>query len=477
MLRKGIILLAAALLVTCSGQPRSPDSTSEGRFRRLYIRQDQSQIVIYARTVSPLTIPVTWEIRKMSLNLADGTQIDIPGSETSLSLSGIRGGQKLLTVSEVKAGDYRGLTIFTGEVTSEVTGEPVPVEKTVVTIEHDFSVIAGNSKTLTVLLDWTYARDLRESLGFRPEFALEDESLTQTRPLIYVANELSSNISLIDRDLKRVIYNVFVGTKPYALAGDQRRKRLYIGDRSDGVLYEMDMMGAQLVRATELEFVDEPVHIEPIPGEDIFMVLNYGSHTVYIMDSFTSRILEIIEVPQNPVDAAYSALYDLAFVLCKKWGTLAVLDVSERPIEVDSLIRMEQEPMGIAVDDSGEWLFISNSGSIDLTVFEIRRMAVERTVTIGSGAGDISFDPLGRRLYIGMMDTHEILCLDPFTAVMTFRVRLPSEPGRLFFETDDKRLYVTVPRHNAVAVIDPLKQRIQHWIETGLSPSSIATRL
>jgi hypothetical protein len=56
-------------------------------------------------------------------------------------------------------------------------------------------------------------------------------------------------------------------------------------------------------------------------------------------------------------------------------------------------------------------------------------------------------------------------------------VRLPSEPGTLFFEADEKRLYVTVPDRNGVAVIDPLKQRIQHWIETGLGPSSIATRL
>jgi YVTN family beta-propeller protein len=404
MARKGIVLLAA-LLVACSGQPRSPDSPSETRFKRLHIPQEHSQIVIYARTESPITIPLVWEIRKMSLILPDGTQIDIPGSGTSLSLSGIRGGQKLLAVSEVKAGDYNGLTIFTGDVTSEVTGESVPVERTVVTIEHDFSVVAGNSKTLTVLLDWRYAGDLRESLEFRPEFVLEDESLTRTRQLIYVANELSSNISVIDRDLKRVIYNIFVGTKPYALAADQRRKRLYIGDRSDGVLYEMDMVGGQLVRATELEFVDEPVHIEPIPAEDVFMVLNYGSNTVYIMDSFTSQILETIEVPQNPIDAVYSPLYDLAFVLCMKWGTLAVIDVSARPVQVDSLIRMEQEPIGLAIDDSGEWLFISNSGSIDLTVFEIRRMAVERTVTIGSGGGDIAFDPFGRRLYIGMMDT------------------------------------------------------------------------
>ena len=76
-----------------------------------------------------------------------------------------------------------------------------------------------------------------------------------------------------------------------------------------------------------------------------------------------------------------------------------------------------------------------------------------------------------------MMNTNEILCVDPFTGVMSFRVPLPSTPGKIMFENDEKQVYVTVPEHNAVAVIDPMTQRIEHWIETGHSPSAIAIRL
>jgi DNA-binding beta-propeller fold protein YncE len=211
--------------------------------------------------------------------------------------------------------------------------------------------------------------------------------------------------------------------------------------------------------------------------EDMLMVVNYGSNSVHIMDSFSSRIMETIDVSEEPVDAAYSSLYNLGFILSKRWGILSVIDFSTRPVVVDTTFRVEREPMGLAIDDTEEWLFISSSGSIDLTVFEIRRMGVERTVTVGLGAGDIAFDPSGRKLYICMMNTNEILCMDPFTGVMFFRIPLPSSPGRVIFEKDEKLVYVTVPEHNAVAVIDPMAQDIEHWIETGLSPSSIAIRL
>jgi len=45
------------------------------------------------------------------------------------------------------------------------------------------------------------------------------------------------------------------------------------------------------------------------------------------------------------------------------------------------------------------------------------------------------------------------------------------------FEKDERLVYVTIPDRNAVAVIDPMSQRLKHWIETGLSPSSLAVRL
>jgi YVTN family beta-propeller protein len=475
MLKRKLIL-PILFFVACSGRvpgPGTEGQTGGGTFAP----QGTAQVVIYARSESPVTLPLVWEIRKISLTLSDGRQVDLPGSQTSLSLSGMLGGQSLLAVSGVEPGSYTGVTLFTREVYSEISGQPVSLGGTFIGVDHEFSVLGGRSKTLTLLIDLEYAGSPETAQEFMPVIAVEPEERAPVGKVVYVANEKSSNISIIERASKHVVYNVFVSAEPYALGADQRRRRLHIGDRNEGVLYEMDMVGNRLVKATEIDYVDEPVHIEPVGDEDMLMVLNYGSNTVYIMDSFSSRIMETVAVSEDPVDAVYSSLYDVGFVLSRRWGILSVLDFSTRPVMVDTTFRVEREPIGLAIDDTEEWLFISSSGSIDLTVFEIRRMGVERTVSVGLGAGDLAFDPSGRKLYICMMNTNEILCMDPFTGVMFFRIPLPSTPGKIIFEKDEKLVYITVPEHNAVAVIDPMAQRIKHWIETGLSPSAIAVRL
>ena len=478
MLKRTAILLAVVFL-SCSGQVRTPDSPSPQTRQQPRTGQEHTQIVIYARMAAPAPIPLRWDIRKVSLNRADGSQVDVPGSAVSLRTTELERSQKILTISEINAGAYTGVTIFTGDVYDEQTMRPFPLGTSVSSVDADFSIIAGNAKTLTVVLDLE-ADSGGQVSEFRPRLVLEPENPRPTGKLVYVANELSSNISIIDKRLKRVVYNVFVGTKPYALGGDLRRNRLYIGDRKDGVIYEMDMVSQQLLRAIELEFIDEPVHLEPIPAKDLLVVVNFGSDTVYLVDSFTLQIIETIEVGDGPVNAVYSPYHDVTFVLNHRFGTISVVNLQTQPARVDTTLRVELNPRGLAVDDTRRWLFVSNSGSTDLLVIKmetLETMAIERSVPIGIGAGDIAFDPFGRRLYVAMTDTREILCVDPFTGVKMFSIKLPAQPGDLLFDPDEKKLYAAIPERNAVVVIDPLARAIQHWIETGQGPSSIAIRL
>jgi YVTN family beta-propeller protein len=274
-----------------------------------------------------------------------------------------------------------------------------------------------------------------------------------------------------------VAKNVFVGLRPSSVAADQRRNRLYIADRKAGAVYEMDMIGQILLKATQLEFVDEPVHIEPLPVKDMLMVVNFGSDTVCLLDAFTLQVAETIPVGDGPVDAVYSPIWDLAFVVNLLDNSLSVIDFETQPPAVDTTIEVGLRPTGITIDDSMGWLYVSNSGSTDMSVIKLETMAVERTVSVGMGAGDIMLDPYGRRLFLSMTNTNEILCVDPYTGVLIYSVRLPSQPGRLMFDPDEKKLYAAVPARNAVVVVDTITREIQDWIETGERPSGVALRL
>lgn len=472
--RLGLVLMA--LLISCASQVRTPDAPPAPARKMRPAGQEDSQMILYVRSDAPSNASVVWEVRKISLDRADGTQVDIQGSSASLKISEIEGAQKILHIAPVATGDYTGLTIFTRNIYYDGTNRAFPIDAKIHRIQHDISVVGGDAKTLVLLVEMPESDPSRTDGKIAPRLAVEDENPRPRGKLVYVANERSATISVIDKDLDRVVYNVLVGSNPYTLAADHRRNRLYIGDRKDGVIYEMDMINHHLLKANQLEFVDEPVDIEPVPSRDIFIVVNYGTNTIYLIDSFSLQIISTVEVGEDPVDAVYAVYRDHAFVLNSAFGTLSVIDLDALPVEVDTTLDVELEPAGMAIYEAEDFLFVSNTGSTDLSVIDLDRMGLEKTLTIGLGAGDIVFDPFSRRLYVAMMETNEVLGVDPFTDVIVFRVGVPGRPGKLLFDDDEKKIYVALPDEDAVVVIDPMRREIQDRIETGHRPISMALR-
>lgn len=479
-------VLVAALSLACGAPTKSPSTVPTPTPSKPGIKPtlntperyaEGSQLVIYARQSQASGLPLTWDLRKIALDKADGTQVNVQGTEVTLKTDDLARGQKLITISEAPEGNYKGLTLFTRGVRFTDTGEAVSTDATLTNVPHPFSIVAGNASTIVMVADLAAPGASRASFQFKPAITVDEEPAAVKGKTVYVSNELSSNISVVDKAAKRVVKNVFVGMRPSSVAADQRRNRLYIADRKAGAVYEMDMMSQNLLKAAQIEFVDEPVHIEPILVKDLLMVVNFGSDTVCLLDAFTLQMVETISVGDGPVDAIYSPIWDVAFVVNLLDNSLSVVDFEIQPPAVSATIEVGLRPTGITIDDSMGWLYVSNSGSTELSIIKLETMAVERTVTVGMGAGDIILDPYGRRLFLSMTDSNEILCVDPYTGVLIYSVRLPSQPGRLMFDPDEKKLYAAVPARNAVVVIDTITREIQNWIETGEMPSAIAVRL
>jgi YVTN family beta-propeller protein len=227
---------------------------------------------------------------------------------------------------------------------------------------------------------------------------------------------------------------------------------------------------------SELDYVDEPVYVLPIPEKDLIIVVNYGTDTVHLLDSFSLRPTATIEVGRRPTKAIYSGVWERAFVINHQHGTLSVLDLEFTPVAPDTTLQAELRPSGLAINEADDWLYVSNEGSTDITVIRIETLGIERSLTVGTGATDIAFDPYGRRLYVAFGYTREVKCIDPYNGVEIFTVELPSEPMQLMFDPDEKNLYALLPASNAVAVIDPSSRALTTIIETGVSPSGMALR-
>lgn len=475
MLRKLLILIALSA-VACGGGGQKPATPAGSISTTRVPTGDNAQVVFYARLMHEIDPGILWEVRKVSLERADGTQIDLATENRVLDTDRLIGGQRLLRAAEVPQGDYTGMTFFTESAHLKPDNTPMVIETNILSVEHAFRAVAGNSSTLTLVLSHPGVGGQAEPV-FNPVVEIEGENPRPTSRLVYVANEASTNVSVIDKNVKRVVYNTYLGARPSAVGADNRRGRLYIADRRAGTLYEMDMMSNHLMNVAEFDYVDEPVYVVPVPEKDIIIVVNYGTDSVHLLDSFSLQPVSTVEVGRRPTKAIYSSVWELAFVISSQHGTISVLDLEFTPVAPDTTLQAELRPSGLAINEADDWLYVSNEGSTDITVIKMETLAIERSLTVGTGVTDIAFDPFGRRLYLAFGFTNEIKCIDPYNGVEVFTVRVPSEPTQLLFDTDEKKLYAMLPEANGVMVIDPGLRSIETMIETGETPSGMALRL
>jgi YVTN family beta-propeller protein len=475
MLRKLLLLIAISAVGCGGGGHRAGPPGGAMPTTRMQVG-DEGQIVIYARQTQPIEPAISWVMRKVSAQRVDGSQYDLATGDIVLDTERLAVGQRLLLIAPIAPGDYEGITIFTDGAYLEPGDKPMRIETAIVNLDHSFSAAAGVSKTL--ILDFSHpATGGQPEPVFRPSIEIEDESPRPTARLVYVSNRASSNVSVIDKHLRRVIYNVYVGGRPSAIGVDNRRGRLYIAERRTGTIYEMDTMSQRLINVTELGYVDEPVDVLPVPEKDVIIVVNYGSDSVHLLDSFTMQPTSTIDVGRKPTKAIYSQVWELAFILNRQNGTVSVLNLEYTPVEPDTIIQVELNPSGMAINEADDWLYVSNEGSTDITVIKMETLAIERSLTVGTGVTDIAFDPFGRRLYIAFGYSREVKGIDPYTGVELFTVRVDSPPTELLFDQDEKKLYALLPESNAVVMIDPVAKSMEAVIETGGSPSGMALRL
>ena len=475
MLRR-LLVLTVLLVVACGGGGRKPATPAGSISTTRVPTGENSQVVFYARLMHEVEPGIVWEIRKVTLTKTDGSQIELPTTGRGLDTDDLTGRQRLLRVADVEEGDYSGMTIFTEAAYLKPANTPMLVETSTLSIVHPFSVVPGAAKTLILVISHPNVEGEAEP-EFRPVVEIEDERPRPAARLVYVANENSANVSIIDKGLKRVVYNTYLGARPTAIGADNRRGRLYIADRRAGTLYEMDMMSNHLLNVAELDYVDEPVYVLPVPEKDLIIVVNYGTDSVHLLDSFSLQSVSTIDVGRRPTKAIYSTAWERVFIINSQHGTLSVLDMESTPVEPDTTLQAELRPSGMAINQADDWLYVSNEGSTDITVIKMETLAIERSLTVGTGVTDIAFDPFGRRLYIAFGFAHEIKCIDPYNGIEVFTVRLDGEPAELLFDSDEKKLYVLLPAANSVAVIDPISKSLETVIETGELPSGMALRL
>lgn len=302
-------------------------------------------------------------------------------------------------------------------------------------------------------------------------FAFLSGGTTAVTGAVWVANEGSSSLSVIDAGSNEVVatltgiaspHNVHAGDGETIWATSGSGDALLLETHYDlhwrgrvgrhpahvvhvpgGDVFVSDESGDAVTvfsgparTRTTIPVGDAPHGLRPSPDGRHVLVANRGSGTVSLIDVGRRRSVVTIPVGREPVQVAFAPDGRTAYVTLRGENAVAAVDLDRR--RVTGRARVGRGPIQLAVTGDGRMLVVANQGTASRpgrTVSLVATTGFREVARIVAGAGPhgVALDPSGRRAYVTNTFAGTVSVLDLERRLEVAEIRTGRAPNGITF--------------------------------------------
>jgi YVTN family beta-propeller protein len=299
---------------------------------------------------------------------------------------------------------------------------------------------------------------------------LDSPRQARGRPEIYVTNEASGDLTVIDgTDLKAVatiplgklsgwpvsppgvdertlpppdrsadgvgIVDIRAGKLLGMMRGVTNPEQLAVGP--DGMVYAPSEDSGSVVvldpktrspRAT-IAVGDQPEGVAISPDGKALYVSLEGDDTVAVIDLKSRQVTSKIAVGQRPRSIAVSADGSRLYVTNEVGDALSVIDASaNKLIQTVKFADERERPMGIALSSNRERAYVTTGRGGDLIVVDTASGAVLQTVKVGARPWGVCRSGDGKTLFTANGPSNDVTSVDTASGKVTARIAVGQKP-------------------------------------------------
>ncbi|MFL6585092.1 MAG: hypothetical protein ACJ8KU_11315 [Chthoniobacterales bacterium] len=275
-------------------------------------------------------------------------------------------------------------------------------------------------------------------------FAVQCAQIAAAAPndyLVYVSNERSGDMTIIDGSANNVVATIRVGKRPRGIRVSPDGKRVFV------VLSGSPRMA---------------------PGvEENRAPADKAADGMAIIDTAAQKVIEKWHAGSDPEQLALSKDGALAFIANEDDASLSTVALSNG--QTRGKVKVSEEPEGVGVNPVNGEVYVTCEEKGDVFVISPQEQRVLAQITIGGRPRSVAFTPDGTRAFVACENAGRVVVLDAQKHSVSGWVALPSKslPMGTVISPDGNELYVTTGRGNTVVVVDTKKNNVAAIIPVG----------
>lgn len=512
--KKLIFLLCIFLLGSCGSVPER--SEKSGR------PVEKGQLTLYLDGPEKSDLDISFELTAACFKFEDGSCKDVLSKPVSVNSRSIRGSQLLAGETELPRGKYSGLRLSfsRAEIKTERGASTLALPPDGI-IELPFYSEIERDECTAVFINWNADDSVQNGYLFNPILGAQKGKADISSLLLFISNEGSGNISVINRNLDRVVSVLKTGKGPKGIATSLLRNSswLYVANYGSNTVSIIDPIAQRTEHEIIIRFGKGPQAIVPAvlaDGREMLYVVNQDSNNVSVVDTSVLRETASVNVGDAPVAITadppleefershylsvsdiqtirdYRSNYFNIYVVNSRSNTVSVLKADSSTGEVKQVtsLKVEYTPVAIQPDAQHARLYVVNHDSEKISVINMVDLikgnsAVTRLGNFGPLNSDVLPDPVLDRLYIlrefpGELTTvmlpRELNGKGQFDMLPVLGiVALEKKPRSLLMDKEERKIYVVNRGSDSVSVLNKSSRTTEKRIPVGKNPYEITS--
>jgi len=509
-------LLLLIFLVGCT------EALKQGEFP--VQRADYGQLSLFMSGQEKASVDITFNLLAVNAMAEDGTYREITGAPHNISSIAMSGRQILLSERALPEGTYKKLQLIIKQASLKKKGKAaadlaLPPEG----IQLDIKFTVSRDRNTSLFLTWYADASIADGYLFKPALTVSGQVPQLSSLLVYVTNEGSNNVFVINRQSGEVVATIMVGKRPRGIAVGTRRDSLkvYVANSGSNSISVIDPATNKVDTEIPVRFGwgAEGIAVAKLSSErELIFVTNYSSNTVSIIDGSTYQEMEKINVGNGPIAVAtdsplddilnarsflsfedinilknYRERFINVYVVNKNSKDISIvrIDVSTgRSVDVVN-VGVEWTPVALGMDFQRGKVYVANYDSDKLSVIDIVKFVkgskadiISAINNVGNATIGVIADPSFNRVYLLKELTDEIIVIKPFSegsenlrAAITPTIDIiavGNAPRALALDPEARKLYVVNRGAGNISVVDKTTGKVEKVIPAGKRPYGIA---
>lgn len=307
--------------------------------------------------------------------------------------------------------------------------------------------------------------------------------------LVYVTNESSGDLTVIDPEQPEPVATITLGKRPrgihaagsflyVALSGSPiappgvDESTLPPPDKSADGIGVVDLRLGKLVR--KISSGSDPEQFA-LSKDGKLYVSNEDVSTVSIVELATGNVLGALPTGGEPEGVTLSPDGKFVYVTSENDGTVTVVDTAAA--KVIKTIKVGRRPRSVEFLPDGSRAYVTNENDAALTLVDAVRLEPLRTIPLGEGTKPMAMAITkdGSKLFVSTGRARKVLVLDTATEQITASFEVGQRPWGIALSPDEKLLFTANGPSNDVTVVEVASQKIIRRIKAGDRPWGVIT--